>query len=86
MRHTEVKSLARVTKKASRIKLGEWGCQRESCINLNLGTKTFSNLGKFGVASRKLEMNYLTVSKIRMFVILLKAMLEDYFLSFPFLH
>lgn len=54
--------------------------------NLNLGIKIFLNLGKFGVVLRKLEMNYFIVLKIRMFVIFLKAMLEDYFLSFLFLY
>ena len=31
-------------------------------------------------------MNYFPLLKIRIFVILLKVILEDYFLSFPFLH
>lgn len=49
---------------------------------LELGNQNISNLGKFGIGSRKLEMNYLRVSNIRIFVILLKVMLEDYCLEF----
>ena len=78
------KSLAWDTKNTSRAELGKWECQGESLMNL--GTKTFSNVGKFGTDSRKLEMNYFPVLKIRIFVILLKVVLQDYFLSFPFLH
>lgn len=86
MRHRG-KSFANVTKKVSRINWGGGDARVKSFTNLNLGTRTFSDLGKFYVVSTKLEINHPRVSNTRIFIVSLKLLLEDYYLSsFPFVH